>query len=829
MCHRSHEKKKTTTPARSLSNGHVNEKPPNVRQCVERSAKAVASFYVDQWKKGHKEAIEMNAGDAMAAKKLADAQKKEARDTKKAVDGDRDGRETPGKKQRKKYLKFAGMEHWGSKRDAEKATPVENIDTNIRSISFRFFPSPELATGLLNWVEVADDMDAHVKEVAETYAQRGQKLTLNDMRDRHITLTQLQYNKLMEEGRLGTLKDLDRRRPYMSLPAVIQDRIVRRAMAGLKSCQTNLERGHIDGYETGRKDPERRWKTLYLAAQSMSVGRLTGEVRIHPRSADGDRGVYIRDSLVRFLTPATTKHATPPPTKHWGRHLICGSPEGRDFEIRYDTRTQKWFLILHYDAMVRGAPFRPEVLDAIMKNPDPAAKRARTWIMRSETLFGGSNCNLCSIDPGVRTPWTCFDVQRRSCYDVFPDLAPKSAEVHREISLLQSRRDGVGVAGGRVRSLNRKRERKKAAGKSKKRKQVWRPNIDLRIRGLYDKLGARVRQAHGAFGNHLGRNYDTMVLPEFLTANMLRKRRKLLKLPPLRNRNDTNSIPKEGKFTLPKATRKALRSISHYRFRQRLVAKAAADPNGIKDVIITTEEYTTKQCPFCGFVNHDIGGSKVFVCGNDGCRFVGRRDNVGAFNVGLRSVVKGEVNAEESSREMVIGVEGARVENAVYGAGAAEIADGEDQLKDKEDALRSDQEKGKGDGEIVIEDEELALDAQEGPMSSASKGGERRPLKRSRKPKSGSESDAQSDSDSHRGVGKKKKAKSHASSSSSKKQLKEREPAKKKATKVRDRNVSDHNYEARRKEKGTREHGGMFRDKQRSRFPMGDGSNSMTM
>ncbi|KAJ3267645.1 hypothetical protein HK104_005731, partial [Borealophlyctis nickersoniae] len=44
----------------------------------------------------------------------------------------------------------------------------------------------------------------------------------------------------------------------------------------------------------------------------------------------------------------------------------------------------------------------------------------------------------------------------------------------------------------------------------------------------------------------------------------------------------------------------------------------------------------------------------------------------------------------------------------------------------------------------------------------------------------------------------------------------------------RDRKVWDHNYEARRKEKGTRGHGANFRDKQRPRFPIGDGSNSIT-
>ncbi|KAJ3300305.1 hypothetical protein HK104_002124 [Borealophlyctis nickersoniae] len=143
------------------------------------------------------------------------------------------------------------------------------------------------------------------------------------------------------------------------------------------------------------------------------------------------------------------------------------------------------------------------------------------------------------------------------------------------------------------------------------------------------------------------RNYDTVVLPEFLTASMVRRRRQKLNLPPLRDREDVNDTPRAAKFTLHKTTRKGMRWISHYAFRQRLLAKALADPNGKKDVILTTEEYTTKQCPFCDFVNHNIGGSKVFKCGR--CGFEGPRDNVGSF--GLRSIVKKEVSVEESGEE----------------------------------------------------------------------------------------------------------------------------------------------------------------------------------
>jgi len=94
-------------------------------------------------------------------------------------------------------------------------------------------------------------------------------------------------------------------------------------------------------------------------------------------------------------------------------------------------------------------------------------------------------------------------------------------------------------------------------------------------------------------------------------------------------------------FSLPKATRVSLQPFGHFSFRHRLISKAQADPTCNKQVVITTEEYTTKQCPICGNVHHKIGGNEKYVCSK--CGFLGDRDCVGSFNVRLRSLTKGEV------------------------------------------------------------------------------------------------------------------------------------------------------------------------------------------
>ncbi|KAJ3300306.1 hypothetical protein HK104_002125 [Borealophlyctis nickersoniae] len=199
------------------------------------------------------------------------------------------------------------------------------------------------------------------------------------------------------------------------------------------------------------RDPQRRWKTLTCARDGMTVNRTSGEVTLYPKkdlchgsvSWNADRGVYIKDSLVKFLCDANESGKGKIPTKYWGSHLMCGRTGGHGFDIRYDTVGRRWYIQLHYDAMVRGAPFRPEAIDAILQNETADAQRARRWIMRWDSIYGGegSNGNLCSIDPGVRTPWTCYDAHRRSFYDVYPDMVHKLADLHNDIALLQHRRD----------------------------------------------------------------------------------------------------------------------------------------------------------------------------------------------------------------------------------------------------------------------------------------------------------------------------------------------------------------------------------------------------
>ncbi|KAJ3291932.1 hypothetical protein HK104_005688 [Borealophlyctis nickersoniae] len=159
----------------------------NVSEARERvafgTAKSIASYYLQQRKSGNMQAIELTAEDALTAKEAEDEQKKQARLAKKREAEVDDVGDTTGKKKRKKFLKLSAEEinHRAAKREGKKVAPMENPESNgmadtksesasaktksesasaktnsssdgaIRSISFRLFPSPELATGLLKW------------------------------------------------------------------------------------------------------------------------------------------------------------------------------------------------------------------------------------------------------------------------------------------------------------------------------------------------------------------------------------------------------------------------------------------------------------------------------------------------------------------------------------------------------------------------------------------------------------------------------------------------------------------------------------------------------
>jgi len=672
---------KTSCPLFTFSRAGSTEREnmgKNVSEAKEQASyheiKAIATWYLNERKSSGREIIDRTPAAEALQNQLTKTQhaREENAEKRKRKNDDATNKENepPMKIRRSKYLRKSEEEEQhirsrlamrkpsnAPKKTRQQIAQEKKASEMPRALCFRFFPSHQLASGLKKWLRIARDIDAHVKEIVEGFSQRGEKISFEYLRDEYICLSGKKMRERRESGTLETLREWERRQAYADMPFDTQQEIVKNSVSGCKSAQTNYENGNNTGYELGEKDASARYKTLYFASSGLSVNTTTGQVTMCPKSEfipkDADRGIYIRDRLVHFLCEKTRlpkEKFAYSPTKYWGNYIDVGKGNGKDgssFTIRYDTLKDQWFYIMTINCWAAGAPFKKKALEKISQSTDPSARRARQWIRRTSDIFRNSKGNMCSIDPGARVPFTCYDAHRRSFVDMYPDLVGTLANHHNTIAWMQSRASVPSPCDhdGRKRRRKARKTRKREKGRKRKHKRGFKAPYCNRISRIYDRISATTRQSHNILANHLIKTYDVIVLPEFMTMNMVKKRRKQMKLPPIRDRADVNTGPREGGSKLHKTTRKAMKSISHFKFRQRLLSKALADPNKTKDVIITTEEYTTKQCPFCDFVHHKIGSKHTYRCGASGCGFVGGRDCVGAFNIGLRAIVKNEVRA----------------------------------------------------------------------------------------------------------------------------------------------------------------------------------------
>ncbi|RHZ77223.1 hypothetical protein Glove_184g52 [Diversispora epigaea] len=158
---------------------------------------------------------------------------------------------------------------------------------------------------------------------------------------------------------------------------------------------------------------------------------------------------------------------------------------------------------------------------------------------------------------------------------------------------------------------------------------VWGKNDIGRIYRLsykYDKLQSKLLEkktsvyviddCHHKLSKWLCKNYRVILLPEFCTQGMIR----------------------HGQRRIRSKTARAMCTWSHYRFRQHLINKAREHP--WCQIVVCTEEYTSKTCGFCGYIHEKLGGSKEFCCPQ--CKTKIDRDINGARNILLKYLTKKE-------------------------------------------------------------------------------------------------------------------------------------------------------------------------------------------
>jgi putative transposase len=120
------------------------------------------------------------------------------------------------------------------------------------------------------------------------------------------------------------------------------------------------------------------------------------------------------------------------------------------------------------------------------------------------------------------------------------------------------------------------------------------------------KIRERVQDLQRKTCKWLCEHYDLVVLPKFPTSQLVRKKTR----------------------KIGKVTARTLLTWSHYQFRTRLVNKAREYPT---QVVLGTEEYTSKTCGKCGYLHQTLGSAEVFSCPQ--CHLVIGRDVNGARNI----------------------------------------------------------------------------------------------------------------------------------------------------------------------------------------------------
>ena len=125
---------------------------------------------------------------------------------------------------------------------------------------------------------------------------------------------------------------------------------------------------------------------------------------------------------------------------------------------------------------------------------------------------------------------------------------------------------------------------------------------------LWKKIKNLISELHWKVSSFLVENYDTILLPDFRTSQMV----------------------KRGK-PLGKLTRRLLNMFSFYKFKEKLQYKC--DMYG-KKLLIVDESYTSCTCGVCGEINK-MGGKEIYLCQSCGLEI--DRDVTGARNILIKN------------------------------------------------------------------------------------------------------------------------------------------------------------------------------------------------
>jgi putative transposase len=148
--------------------------------------------------------------------------------------------------------------------------------------------------------------------------------------------------------------------------------------------------------------------------------------------------------------------------------------------------------------------------------------------------------------------------------------------------------------------------------------------VRLRIIKVRKKLAHLRDELHYKIADFLTKKAKVIMLPEFKTSEMVKR---------------------VGRRIGSKTVRQ-MSFLSHYKFMQRLKAKAAV--RGVT-VLIVSEHYTSKTCGRCGHMKENLGSSKTLQ--RDQCLSVLDRDCNGARNILLRAMREADSSKDDCKME----------------------------------------------------------------------------------------------------------------------------------------------------------------------------------
>ncbi len=224
-------------------------------------------------------------------------------------------------------------------------------------------------------------------------------------------------------------------------------------------------------------------------------------------------------------------------------------------------------------------------------------KQEKQWYLLTQEILVPTICHseiprVCSLDPGVREFQKVFSLNEGCVYTV---------GTNKDIDKICRLKSEMEKAQAKLKELSRASVRIDPNDETlRKKKQKLRRLRDMKA----TKVSNKRKDAHWKLAAFLTDHWDTIILPEFTTQQMMAKKGKLQKV-----------------------TRKEMRDWGHYMFKEKL--RWMCTKKG-KTLVDGKEYYTSKTCCCCLTITNTIGSGKNFKCPN--CPNNIDRDINGAIN-----------------------------------------------------------------------------------------------------------------------------------------------------------------------------------------------------